>query len=234
MRFNPLVILMVCAWMGASGCKNGGSRDYAPAIRPAEFSATVDNPYFPLVPGTRYTYETTTDEGIEQVEVTVTHSTKVILGVPCVVVHDVVTRDKQILEDTWDWYAQDKAGSVWYFGEDTKKFEDGKVSTEGSWEAGVNGAKLGIVLKAHPQVGDTYRQEYLPGMAEDMAEVIGMDESVTVPFGTFAHCIRTKDWSALETDVMENKCFAPGVGQIFSEIVQGGVEREVLVGKTTE
>ncbi|MBU0512175.1 MAG: hypothetical protein KJ638_10825 [Chloroflexi bacterium] len=234
MKTSAMLMLSVCGMVFALGCESGGSSNYDPTIDLANFIGAVDNPYFPLVPGTRFVYQTTTDEGIEEVSVSVTHSTKVILGVTCVVVHDVATMNGETLEDTWDWYAQDKDGSVWYFGEDTKKYEDGSIITEGSWEAGVNGAKPGIVIKARPEIGDKYRQEYLAGEAEDMAEVLGVDESVTVPYGSFSHCIQTKDWSALEPDIVENKYFAPGAGQVLAEVVKGGSEREVLVSVTTE
>jgi hypothetical protein len=232
MKASSMAMLTACILALVSGCKDNGSNNYNPMIDPANFAGAIDNPYFPLVPGTRFNYQTPTEEGIEQVAVSVTHSTKVILGVTCVVVHEVATMNGNILEDTWDWYAQDNEDSVWYFGEDTKKYEDGEVSTEGSWEGGVNGALPGIIVKAHPVVGDTYRQEYLPGVAEDMAEVLGVDEFATVPYGSFSHCIRTKDWSEMEPEVVENKLFAPGVGQILAEVVTGETEREALVSKT--
>jgi hypothetical protein len=219
------------------GCKKRSNErsidvNYNPVIDPADFVATVDNQYFPLIPGTTFHYENTTEEGIELDTVTVTHDTKVILGVTCVVVHDVVTLGRLTVEDTLDWYAQDTDGNVWYFGEDTQKLEDGGISTEGSWEAGVDGAKPGIVIQGNPQIGAPYRQEYLFNVAEDMAQVIGVGETVTVPYGTFPNCIKTKDWSAIEPDVVENKYFCPGIGQLLAETVQGGTEREVLVSIT--
>lgn len=203
---------------------------YNPTIDPADFVPAVSNPYFPLVPGTTFHY--TSQQ--EQIAVTVTHDTKVILGVSCTVVHDVVTEDGEITEDTFDWYAQDKDGNVWYFGEDTKAFDDGQVSTEGSWEAGVDGGKPGIVIEGQPRVGDAYRQEYAPGVAEDRGEVLSLAESVTVPFGSFENCLKTKDFSDLEPIVVENKVFCPGVGQVLAVTVQGGSDREELASITHE
>jgi len=203
---------------------------YNPTIDPANFVVAVTNPYFPLVPGTTFHYRAEEEE----IAVTVTHDTKVILGVTCTVVHDVVMVDGEITEDTFDWYAQDVDGNVWYFGEDTKAFEDGHVSTEGSWEAGVDNAKPGIIMKAHPQVGDAYRQEYLAGVAEDRAEVLSLTESVTVPAGSFDNCLKTKDFTDLEPNNVENKFFCPDVGQVLTVTVQGGSDREELLSITHE
>jgi hypothetical protein len=204
---------------------------YNPEIEAEDFVAGVNNPYLPLVPGQVMRYRTTTAEGNENVTITITHDTKVILGVTCMVVHDVVTVEGNITEDTWDWYAQDKEGSVWYFGEDTKKWENGVMSTEGSWEAGVDGAKPGIVMWAVPgdHVSEIYRQEYRKDVAEDKAEVLGLNETVTTLYGTFSNCVKTKDYSDLEPDVVENKYFAPGVGNVLTVTVKGGTDREELI-----
>jgi hypothetical protein len=203
---------------------------YNPTIDPANFVAAVSNPYFPLVPGTTFRYRSEDEE----ITVSVTHDTKVILGVTCTVVHDVAMVDGETAEDTFDWYAQDKDGNVWYFGEDTKAFENGQVSTEGSFEAGVDGAKPGIVIEGHPMVGDTYRQEYAPGVAEDRGEVLSLTESVTVAFGSFTNCLKTKDFTDLEPNHVENKVFCPNVGQVLAVAVQGGSDREELVSITHE
>src|SRR5262245_41263074 len=137
-----------------------------PAFDPANFVSGIDNPYMPLQPGTTFVYKT--EATGELVTFVVTEQTKVIAGVTCVVVHDTSTVDGELAEDTFDYFAQDKAGNVWYFGEDTKEYEDGKVvSTEGTWHAGVDGASPGIVMEANPQVGDAYNQENAPGVAED-------------------------------------------------------------------
>jgi hypothetical protein len=203
---------------------------YDSEIDPADFVAQVDNPFLPLTPGTTFIYEGKTEEGSERIEVNVASDTKVILGVACTIVRDRVWVDDELVEDTFDWYAQDKEGNVWYFGEDSKEIEDGKVvSTEGSWEAGVNGAKPGILMKAHPEVGDAYRQEFAKDEAEDMAKVLGLTESVTVPFGSYENCLKTMEWSPLEPEVVEHKYYAPGVGVILEVQVEGGSDRVELI-----
>jgi hypothetical protein len=147
-----------------------------------------------------------------------------------VVVRDTVTQDGHVVEDTLDSYAQDRDGSVWHFGEDSKELEDGKVvSTEGSWEAGKDGAEPGIVMKARPKIGDTYRQEYAKDGAEDRGEVLSTTEQVTVPYGSFKNVLKTQDDSPLEPDVVEHKYYARGVGFIREVMVEGGEGRLDLV-----
>ena len=184
-----------------------------------------------MVPGSRWVYRETDAEGIEQrVEVTVTAETKVILGISATVVHDIVTQDGQVIEDTFDWYAQDRSGNLWYLGEATEEFEDGVVvSTEGSWEAGVDGAQAGIILPGDPEVGLTYRQEYYAGQAEDTATVLSLDERAEVPYGSFDHVLLTKDYTPLDPTVLEYKFYAPGVGPVLVLAVSGGAGREELV-----
>jgi hypothetical protein len=161
--------------------------NYAPEIDPSNFVKEVDNPYFPLEPGTTWVYEGKTPEGTERVEDTILRETKRVMGVECVVLRDRVWLNGELIEDTVDWHAQDKEGNVWYFGEYTKEYENGKVvSTEGSFEAGKDGALPGIIMPADPKVGDSYRQEYYKGEAEDMAEVIslrgtGLNDAVSTP-----------------------------------------------------
>jgi hypothetical protein len=212
-------------------CATPGPADnYHPNIRPAQFIARVDNPWFPLVPGTRYVYsERHGSEPVVTDVVTVTSQTKTVLGVRCVVVHDQAKQGDRVLEDTYDWYAQDSEGNVWYFGEDTKAYDDkGRVSTEGSWEAGVNGAEPGIMMKANPVAGAAYRTEYYAGEAEDMAQVTGMVESVTVPAGRYAPSLETKEWSLLEPG-SEQKWYARGVGFIRSVSEDGEVAELLTV-----
>ena len=193
----------------------------------ARVPGRIDNPYLPLVPGTRFRYQGTPEQGSETVLVEVTHRTKRILGVPTVVVHDTVTRRGQLVEDTLDWYAQDREGNVWYFGEDTKEYKNGKVvGTQGSWQAGKDGAEPGIVMKAHPRVGDRYRQEHYPGVAEDMAQVLSVAERVTVPFGAFRQVVLTKEFSPLEPNTVEHKYYARGVGDVLE--TEGRDERDRL------
>jgi hypothetical protein len=197
-------------------CKDLGQASYNPVINPADFSTTIDNQYFPLKHGTTFIYEGKKDGKIEHVEAKVTDKTKVILGVTCVEVRDRGKIDGVLAEDTLDWYAQDKDGNVWYFGENSVEYDArGEiVSLEGSWKAGVDGAMPGIIMKAAPQVGDLYRQEFALGVAEDMAEVLSLNESLLVNSVTYNNCLKTKEFSPLEPDVLENKFYAPGVGNI--------------------
>jgi hypothetical protein len=203
-----------------AGCTSSPSQEekpYAPHIDPADFTTTIDNEYFPLKPGTTFVYE----GGAERDEFAVTSDTKRVMGVECVVIVDKAWEEGKLVERTYDWHAQDKEGNVWYFGEDTKEYENGKVvSTKGSWEAGVDGAKPGIIMPADPKVGETYRQEYYKGEAEDMAKVLDLNESVTVPYGSFDHVLETKEWTPLEPGYVEHKYYAPGVGFVYG----GGLE----------
>lgn len=206
---------------------------YAPVINPTNFGATIDNPYLPLKPGTTFISEGTKDGAKEHIEVYITHGTKVILGVTCVVVRDRVWLDGKLAEDTTDWYAQDKDGNVWYFGEDVKDYGNGVVvSTQGSWEAGVDGAKPGIVMQGKPALDGSYRQEYYKGKAEDMAQVVSLTEFVSVPSGSFSNALKTKEWSPLEPGVIEYKYYDPGVGWILTTY-EGKADQEKLVKITT-
>ncbi len=208
---------------------------YAPQLDPADFVAVVDNPYFPLAVGSTWIFEGPGDKPgqTEHIEVVVQPETKEILGITATVVRDTVTIGGVLLEDTYDWYAQDKDGNVWYLGEAVKNYEEGKlVDTDGSFEAGVDGALPGIVMKAHPAVGDAYRQELYKGQAEDMGEVIAIGGDKTVPAGTYSDVVVTKDWNPLEPDVIEQKTYAPGVGVIFEEHIQGGTGNSALISFT--
>jgi hypothetical protein len=212
-----------------------GDETYNPVINPADFVEQIDNQYLPMTPGTTFVYDGESEDGKEKIEVNVTHETKEILGVTCIVVRDRVWVNDELVEDTFDWFAQDKDGNVWYFGEDSKEYEGGKVvSTEGSWEAGVDGAKPGIIMKGNPQVGDAYRQEYYEDEAEDMAEVLSLNESVSVSYDSFEDCLKTQEWTPLEPDVVENKYYAPGVGVIKEVAVEGESERVELVEVKTQ
>ena len=152
-------------------------------------------------------------------------------GVTARVVRDTVTLDGEIIEDTFDWYAQDEAGTVWYLGEDTAEFEDGEVATrEGSFEAGVDGAQAGVIMPASPEVGMTYRQEYYEGEAEDNGEILELGEQADVPAGDYDDLVQTADTTPLEPDVLEHKYYARGVGLVLVIGVTGGGGREELVG----
>jgi hypothetical protein len=226
------VVALAAVAVGTAAVPTGASATAA-APDPARFSTTIDNPFLPFLPGTVMRYRETSDDGRGRDVVRVTDRTKLIQGVETVVVRDRAFLGGKLVEDTFDWYAQDRRGNVWYFGENTKEIENGRVvSTAGSWKAGRDGARAGIVMKAHPRVGDTYRQEFSPGVAEDQATVLSRDASATVPYGSFHHLLRTRDFSALEPAVVENKFYARGVGSVLEKLVRGGHERVVLVSVT--
>jgi hypothetical protein len=201
-------------------------------LDPARFAGVaITHPFWPMAPGSRWTYrETDVDGTVQDVEVTVTDKTKQILGITATVVHDVLKEDGEVVEDTFDWYAQDVDGNLWYLGEDTKEFENGKVtSTEGSWEAGVDNAQPGIILPAAPAVGMTYRQEYLAGQAEDEASVMSLTEHVRLKAGIWDGVLTTRETTALEPDVVEYKFYARGVGEVQAIDVSDGTSREELL-----
>ncbi len=217
-------------------CGRLGPAPYAPAIGPANFtsSTTIDNPLFPLVPGTTFIYEGQTADGFEHVEFAVTHATKVILGITCVEVHDTAALDGVLSEDTRDWFAQDDDGNVWYFGENTAIIENGlPVDLSGSWTGGVAGAQPGIVMEASPAVGDFYRQEFSLGNAEDLAEVTSLTASVTVPAATCTgDCLETEESTTLDPEDVEHKFYESGVGNIQTVDVATG-EHSDLIEVTT-
>lgn len=201
-------------------------------IDPAEFTVDIDNRYWPMEPGTRWTYREVDEEGEElRVVVMVSTETKEIAnGVTARIVRDTVTRGGELVEDTFDWYAQDAEGNVWYLGEDTAEFEDGELATrDGSFEAGVDGALPGVVMPAEPRDGTQYRQEYYEDEAEDNGEVLGVEEQAEVPSGHYDDVLLTKDTSAIEPDVLEYKLYAPGVGPVLAFGVSGGGGREELL-----
>lgn len=207
---------------------------YSPTIDPAAFSTTIDNPYLPMTPGTRTVYEVRTPEGLQRTTTEVTRDTKTIMGVKTVVVHDTVTVDDKAVEDTFDWYAQDHDGNVWYFGEGTKAIhEDGTVDTTGSFEGGVNGALPGIAMLSRPHVGDQYRQEYAKGVAEDTGDVVSLTGSETTPAtGRVSELLVTKDADRLDpTAPPENKYYARGIGLILT-VEPTGRDEAVKVEKS--
>jgi hypothetical protein len=196
---------------------------YAPKIEPANFSDKVTNPYFPLKPGTVFIYEGKRDDTPRRTEMTVTKETKLIMGVHCIVVRDILTTNMELVEKTTDWYAQDTEGNVWYFGEDTAEYKNGKVtSTTGTWMAGVDGALPGIIMMASPKVGEGYRQEYRPGVAEDYAKVLQLNATAQVPAGNYDGVVITEDSDLLDTAKLERKSFAPGVGFVGSDGMVNG------------
>lgn len=209
------------------GC---GSGSVVSKIDPSNFTTRIDNPFFPLTPGTTLIYEGTKEGAKLRDEFVITSETKVIQGVTTRVIHDKIFVDGVLHEDTLDWFAQDKAGNVWYFGEDTRELDaSGKVvSTAGSFEGGVNGAEAGIIMKGSPVVGETYHQEFSKEVAEDQATVLDSSSTATTPNGTFTSCLRTKDFTRLSPDAVDEKYYARGVGFVLSIAVLGGSERLAL------
>lgn len=202
------------------------------AFDPADFTTEITNPYWPMPVGARWVYaETEPGETAQRVVVTVTDRTKTVAaGVEARVVHDVVTEDGELVEDTLDWYAQDGDGNIWYLGEATTEFEDGRpVTTEGSWEAGVDGAEAGVLIPADPEPGMAYRQEYLAGEAEDEAEVLSTSEPVEAATGRYTDALLTRETTALEPHGAELKFFAPEVGPVLVLQTSGGASREELL-----
>ena len=244
-------LLVLAAVLGLAGCgKDGSSRlattspDFGGSVGatassnlitvpfdPNNFVNRVDNRYYPLTPGTTYTYKGVSKGGEEQNTVEVTHHTKTILGVAATVVHDqVFIADGSLAEDTFDWFAQDKQGNVWYFGEDTKTYDHGVlVTTAGSWEAGKSGAKAGIIMLGNPRVGDTYKQEDSPGVVEDMGKVVSLSENVTVPTGTYTNCLETTEWTPIEPGDRSHKFYVPGIGNVLEVASRQGGERVELI-----
>jgi hypothetical protein len=206
-------------------------------LDPADFTTEIDNPYWPMSLGSRWVYRETDEEGtVLKVVVTVTDQTKTIAnGVEARVVHDVVSEEGEAVEITDDWYAQDSAGNVWYLGEDTAEYKNGKVvSRQGSFEAGVDGAQPGVIMPRNPVVGLAYRQEYYEGEAEDKARVLSLDAQVAVPFGGFDGVLETEDINPLNEPkpAVEHKYFARDVGPVLAIGISGGGGREELVSYT--
>jgi hypothetical protein len=191
------------------------SEDYNPEIDPAHFTTTISNKYINLPIGKEMVYEAQTAEGLERIEIAITGETKMVMGIETLVYHDREWLNDELVEDTMDWLAQDKDGNVWYFGEAVNNYENGVLTDhEGSWEAGVDGAKPGIWITGNPQIGDTYRQEYYVGEAEDIVEVVDVNVSVTTRMGTFNNCIKTFDFTPLDSQSKEHKYYCPELGSL--------------------
>lgn len=228
----------------ATGCKDSSTSVENPVDTP--YSVDVDttnfvtgimgNRFFPLISGRTMVYEGEDEDGATiRVEEEVTGDTKIILGVTCAVVNAREYEEGDLIENTFDWYAQDQEGNIWYFGEDSREIEDGEVvSQQGSWEAGVDGAQPGIIMFANPLPGVWYRQEFSEGVAEDVAQVLSLNEQVDVPYDSFENCLQTAEWNPLEPGIVEHKFYAPEIGLVRAEAVEGESGFEELVEITQQ
>jgi len=238
-------IAVASAVLVLAACGGGGSKSTsssAPALPqgtkpvqldPADFSTNIDNPYWPMRPGSHWVYREVENGEAQRVDVTVTNRTKTLHGIEARVVHDRVSQHGETVEDTYDWYAQDSAGNLWYLGEDTAEYENGKLKTkEGSWAYGVDGAQPGVVVPASPKQGMSYREEYYAGHAEDAAAVLNIGSQVQVPFGRFQNALLTRNFSTIEPTVEEMKLYAKGVGPVMELLVSGGSGRTELLSYT--
>jgi len=205
-------------------------------ISSSAFVNQIDNPFFPLDPGTTFSYRGTKEGVPTSDEFTVTHQTKKIAGVTCTVVTDLAFENGVLAERTTDYFAQDVQGNVWYFGEDTQELDSNGnvISTEGTWRAGVNGAEPGIIMEAQPRVGDRYNQENAPGVAQDMARVLSLNKSACVPYSCFDDLLLTRESSPLDKGSVEQKYYARSIGFIRGELVKGGDEVNELVSITKQ
>ena len=216
--------------------KFGPGSLYRPVIDAEDFSANVTNPWLPLQPGTTLTYEGTKDGEPARNTFHVTSETKVVDGVTCRVVFDRLFLNGKLAERTFDYYAQDDDGNVWYFGEDTVKLDDNGnlTDTEGSFRAGVDGAQPGVFMQAHPQIGRRFRQEWYEGHAEDQFKVVSRSAHVTVPYGSFNRALKTEERTDLEPDVLDNKYYVRGIGEVTEVSVRGPIEKLELVAITAD
>lgn len=227
MKSKSLCLFAAIVLTSFASCKKDPVRQpdatYNPVVSTANFknSTNITNPYFPVAAGKKYIYEGQTSDGLEHIEEHRLTTTKTILGITCIIVNFKAYLNGKLIEEAWDWYAQDDNGTVWYFGEAVDNYNTNGVLTDhnGSWEAGVDGAKPGTIMPANPQVGMKYREEYYFNHAEDEAEITATGLTVTIPLGTYTNCIKTRNFTALEPDLNENKYYAPGVGLVKEENV---------------
>lgn len=224
-------MLLRAVVIGTAALALGGGLTHAASPKPSGFSAKVDNPWFPLRPGSTYVYRGVKDGEPSREVLTVAHETATINGIPCTVVHDRLYVRGRLHERTTDWYTQDKVGNVWYYGEQTAELDkNGHVmSTEGTWKAGQQGAVPGIYMPAHPKVGYAARQEFLEGHAEDHFRILDLHTSIKVPWGKSSQALLTKEWTPLEPGVIDHKYYVRGVGTVLEQTVKGGNERNELV-----
>ena len=227
----PLAALLVAAFAAGCGSAEKPKPTSSTTAKRPGFSANVTNPWFPLRPGAVYRYRGVKDGEPSREVMRVTHRAKTVDGAPVVVVSDLLYIRGVLEERTEDWYSQDAKGNVWYFGEQTAELDEhaNVTTTSGSWRAGVDGAKPGIFMFAHPRVGDSARQEYLRGEAEDRFRVAAIGVTAAVPFQTFEGALLTKEWTPLEPGVIDHKYYARGIGTVLEQTVKGGDERNELV-----
>ncbi len=244
-----VLLLSACSNGGSSGSGGGSSSSsagspaptgptsttapslepYSVRINPSDFTNVVTNPYFKLTPGSTRTYAGNKDGVPLQAVFKVLRQTKTIIGVKCVVVQDTVTLNGSLEEQTLDWFAQDSKGNVWYFGEDSKDYKNGVVvSTTGTWMSGVNGGQPGIVMQAAPTPGPSYIEEYLPGVAEDHAQVVKTSASISVPTGSYTNVVITRNTNPLDPSLLEHKFYASGVGMVYETKHYGGSHMEIM------
>jgi hypothetical protein len=246
-RFAVVVVVAVlamCAWSSvASATSSNASKtgdnlpvfgpgvEYHPTVDPSNFTPNVDNPYLPLRPGTTLLYRGTKNGKSALDIVAITSTTKVINGVTTRVVEDRLLLNGNLEERTRDYYAQDNAGNVWYFGEDTAELDQHQsvTSTEGSFHAGVDGAQPGVFMTADPEVGRKFRQEWSEGHAEDQFRVMSLSSPVTVPYGSYRNALLTHETTALEHGVLDKKYYVRGIGEVEEAAVKGPPERLLLV-----
>lgn len=230
------IFLMAASILSLTACKKDSIRTidstYKPDVNPSKFtnSTNISNPYFPVTAGKKYIYEGQTQDGLEHIEEQRLNSTKTIMGITCIVVNFKAYLNGTLIEEAWDWYAQDDSGNVWYFGEAVDNYNTNGTLKDhaGSWEAGVDGAQPGTIMPANPQTGMAYREEYYFNHAEDEAEVTGTGLTVTIPLDTYNNCIKTRNWTDLEPDLNENKFYAPGIGLVKEENVTDNEEIRLI------
>ncbi len=231
LSMRAVSIVLLVALTGLVAVAHGATPPLPPA---SQFSARVDNPWFPLLAGSTYRYRGVKDGQPTREVLTVTHRVQAIGGVPCAVIEDRLYLSGHLEERTTEWYSQDSHGNVWYFGEDTAELaKDGHVtSTDGTWRAGVDGARPGIYMFARPRVGQSGQQEFYKGQAQDRFKVLSVRASVTVPYVRSRRALLTQEWTPLEPGVLDHKLYVRGIGTVLEQTVKGGNERAALVSFT--
>lgn len=225
-----LVVVGAVVLYAKNQAKPQPAADYNPQINPADFTTNITNPYFTLPVGKKMSYEEEAEGDLETIEIEIENRMNTIMGVETIVYRDKVYVEGVLVEDTEDYLAQDTAGNVWYFGENVNNYENGVLQDHaGSWLAGVDGALPGIWIKANHTVDGSYRQEYYPGEAEDMRDVVAIDQTVTTKLATYTGCVKMYDWTPLDADSREHKYYCPAVGAlVLNENVATGERAELV------